>query len=153
MGLSELLIYCSFFLFSIICYIDIRYYKIPNWSVILILILGLYYQYLENKEILVFLYYILLFFIVIFFGLGLFLLGVWGAGDAKLLAASIFLVDLSNIAYFICGCFICAVLWVVICLPLNMRKCTEHASSSLTKAQIPFAPGIFSSLIFVTYYS
>lgn len=142
-------IFITLILFSFISYIDIKYFKIPNWSVVLVLFIGIFYQIYTGQKILHLFAYVSIFFLAIFFGLVLFILSVWGAGDAKLMAASVFLVDLPNVLYFFCGCFICGVFWFLVFWPLKIWRNPNDISSGWKKTQIPFAPGIFSSLIIV----
>jgi len=142
-----IIIFFSLILFSIISYIDIKYLKIPNWSIFLVLFIGVIYQIYIGQSFINLFVYTCIFFLVILFGLVLFILNVWGAGDAKLMAASVFLVDLPNVMYFLCGCFICGVVWFLVCWPLKIWRYPDCQSASWKKMQIPFAPGIFSSLI------
>ena len=137
----------SVLLFSSI--FDFKYLKIPNWNIILLFILGIIYQFSLDKELIDIFVYLICILISIIFGFFLFVFGIWGGGDAKLISVSIFFLDIMNIPYFITGSFICGLLWGFVFFLCRNKEIKRLKISEFLKTRIPFAPGILSSLVFV----
>ena len=137
----------SVLLFSSI--FDFKYLKIPNWNIILLFILGIIYQFSLDKELIDIFVYLICILISIIFGFFLFIFGIWGGGDAKLISVSIFFLDIMNIPYFITGSFICGLLWGFVFFLCRNKEIKRLKISEFLKTRIPFAPGILSSLVFV----
>jgi Flp pilus assembly protein protease CpaA len=137
----------SVFLFSSI--FDFKYLKIPNWNIILLFILGIIYQFSLDKELIDIFVYLICILISIIFGFFLFVFGIWGGGDAKLISVSIFFLDIMTIPYFITGSFICGLLWGFVFFLCRNKEIKRLKISEFLKTRIPFAPGILSSLVFV----
>ena len=139
----------SVLLFSSI--FDFKYLKIPNWNIILLFILGIIYQFSLDKELIDVFVYLICILISIIFGFFLFIFGIWGGGDAKLISVSIFFLDIMNIPYFITGSFICGLLWGFVFFLCRNKEIKHLKISEFLKTRIPFAPGILSSLVFVNF--
>jgi Flp pilus assembly protein protease CpaA len=139
----------SVFLFSSI--FDFKYLKIPNWNIILLFILGIIYQFSLDKELIDIFVYLICILISIIFGFFLFVFGIWGGGDAKLISVSIFFLDIMTIPYFITGSFICGLLWGFVFFLCRNKEIKRLKISEFLKTRIPFAPGILSSLVFVNF--
>jgi Flp pilus assembly protein protease CpaA len=139
----------SVLLFSSI--FDFKYLKIPNWNIILLFILGIIYQFSLDKELMDICVYLICILISIIFGFFLFIFGIWGGGDAKLISVSIFFLDIMNIPYFITGSFICGLLWGLVFFLCRNKEIKHLKISEFLKTRIPFAPGILSSLVFVNF--
>ena len=139
----------SVLLFSSI--FDFKYLKIPNWNIILLFILGIIYQFSLDKELIDIFVYLICILISIIFGFFLFIFGIWGGGDAKLISVSIFFLDIMNIPYFITGSFICGLLWGFVFFLCRNKEIKHLKISEFLKTRIPFAPGILSSLVFVNF--
>jgi len=137
----------SVLLFSSI--FDFKYLKIPNWNIILLFILGIIYQFSLDKELIDIFVYLICILISIIFGFFLFVFGIWGGGDAKLISVSIFFLDIMTIPYFITGSFICGLLWGFVFFLCRNKEIKRLKISEFLKTRIPFAPGILSSLVFV----
>lgn len=137
----------SVLLFSSI--FDFKYLKIPNWNIILLFILGIIYQFSLDKELIDIFVYLICILISIIFGFFLFIFGIWGGGDAKLISVSIFFLDIMTIPYFITGSFICGLLWGFVFFLCRNKEIKRLKISEFLKTRIPFAPGILSSLVFV----
>ena len=149
MNLSDFIILFVFIIFVIILYIDLKYFRIPNSAIILLIFLGFIYSISNYSSINYFYYYLLVFFLVIFCGFGLFILEIWGAGDAKLMAASVFFIDLTDIVYFVSGSFVFGLLWGVGFTLSKNTSGTMFDIGKFLKMKIPFAPGIFTSLVII----
>ena len=147
MNLSDCIILFVFIIYAIISYIDLKYFRIPNSAIILIVFLGLIYNISKYNSLNYFYYYLLVFLLVIICGFGLFILEIWGAGDAKLIAASVFFIDLTDIVYFVSGSFAFGLLWGVGFTLSKNTSATTFDIGKFLKMQIPFAPGIFTSLV------
>jgi len=128
---------------------DFKYLKIPNWNIILLFILGIIYQFSLDKELIDIFVYLICILISIIFGFFLFVFGIWGGGDAKLISVSIFFLDIMTIPYFITGSFICGLLWGFVFFLCRNKEIKRLKISEFLKTRIPFAPGILSSLVFV----
>jgi len=139
----------SVLLFSSI--FDFKYLKIPNWNIILLFILGIIYQFSLDKELIDIFVYLICILISIIFGFFLFVFGIWGGGDAKLISVSIFFLDIMTIPYFITGSFICGLLWGFVFFLCRNKEIKRLKISEFLKTRIPFAPGILSSLVFVNF--
>ena len=139
----------SVLLFSSI--FDFKYLKIPNWNIILLFMLGIIYQFSLDKELMDIFVYLICILISIIFGFFLFIFGIWGGGDAKLISVSIFFLDIMNIPYFITGSFICGLLWGFVFFLCRNKEIKHLKISEFLKTRIPFAPGILSSLVFVNF--
>ena len=130
---------------------DFKYLKIPNWNIMLLFILGIIYQFSLDKELIDVFVYLICILISIIFGFFLFIFGIWGGGDAKLISVSIFFLDIMNIPYFITGSFICGLLWGFVFFLCRNKEIKHLKISEFLKTRIPFAPGILSSLVFVNF--
>ena len=139
----------SVLLFSSI--FDFKYLKIPNWNIILLFMLGIIYQFSLDKELMDIFVYLICILISIIFGFFLFIFGIWGGGDAKLISVSIFFLDIMTIPYFITGSFICGLLWGFVFFLCRNKEIKHLKISEFLKTRIPFAPGILSSLVFVNF--
>jgi len=132
---------------------DLKYYKIPNWCSILIFFLGVMYVLVNNDELHDIFYYLIISFSVLVAGFFLFAQKIWGAGDAKLMAAAVFFIDIPQILYFLLASFIFGLTWAVFLWLFKNQTHVILDFSKFRKAKIPFAPGIISSLIFVKIMS
>ena len=149
MILSELILIISLIIIFIVACIDFNTFKIPNWSILILIIFGYAYIYFTNQNII---HFIFVFLFLISLGFALFVFKIWGAGDAKLMASSILFVDLENIYYFVMGAFICAFTWALIFALCKSIKNLKRSTKSFFKTKIPFAPGIFSSLVLIKIF-
>jgi len=140
-------------IFLYILFYDLKYYKIPNWCSIFIFMLGFIYIILNNNELHDIFYYLTISSSVLVAGFFLFAKEIWGAGDAKLMAAAVFFIDIPQILYFLLASFIFGLIWAVFLWLFKNQMDVILDFSKFRKARIPFAPGIISSLIFVKIIS
>ena len=140
-------------IFLYILFYDLKYYKIPNWCSIFIFILGFIYIIVNDNELHDIFYYLIISFSVLVAGFFLFAQKIWGAGDAKLMAAAVFFIDIPQILYFLLASFIFGLTWAVFLWLFKNQMDVILDFSKFRKAKIPFAPGIISSLIFVKIMS
>jgi Flp pilus assembly protein protease CpaA len=146
---SVIIFGCSVLIFLYILFYDLKYYKIPNWCSGSIFILGFMYILVNDKQLHVVFYYLIISFSVLAVGFYLFAKKIWGAGDAKLMAAAVFFIDIPQILYFLSASFIFGVIWAIFLWHFKNQMHPILDFSEFRKAKIPFAPGIISSLIFV----
>ena len=115
--------------------------------------LGFIYIILNNNELHDIFYYLTISSSVLVAGFFLFAKEIWGAGDAKLMAAAVFFIDIPQILYFLLASFIFGLIWAVFLWLFKNQMDVILDFSKFRKARIPFAPGIISSLIFVKIIS
>ena len=146
MNLYNIINVSSLFIFLFIAFLDLKYLKIHNMSVLILFFLGLGWNIFLGKSGTEFLWYFVISFAVIIGGFLLFSVGVWGAGDAKLMAVAVLFVEIKNIGYFIVGSFVFSALFAVSYLIYTKKFKFEDNFQKLKQTKIPFAPGIFLSL-------
>ena len=133
----------NIFLLFIISLIDIKKLKIHNISVIILFIFGIFYHLSIGNNINEIFYYFLLSALLLFLGFLLFVMGIWGAGDAKLVSVSILFVNLNNVAFMLMSSFIFSALFGLFYIFFKNRFSLEGILKFYGKNRIPFAPGVF----------
>ena len=132
---------------------DIQKYKIPNWSVFFLILLATYNFVIINNDLNKFIIYVFVFMIVIFIGFIMFSINIWGAGDAKLMSALVFFVELHSMLLFIMCYFVFSLFFGIIYGIFSYYFGKKNKNEFSLKRKIPFAPGIFLSFVFVQFAS
>jgi len=132
---------------------DIKEYKIPNWCVLIIILIASYKYIFLNYDLNEFLIHLCIFIIVIFIGFFMFSVNVWGAGDAKLMSVLVFFVDLHSLLLFFMYAFIFSLFLGIFYGIFNYYFGKKNKNEFSLKRKIPFAPGIFLSFVVVQLVS
>jgi len=132
---------------------DIQEYKIPNWCVLIIILIASYKYIFLNYDLNEFLIHLCIFIIVIFIGFLMFSVNVWGAGDAKLMSVLVFFVDLHSLLLFFMYAFIFSLFLGIFYGIFNYYFGKKNKNEFSLKRKIPFAPGIFLSFVVVQLVS
>ena len=132
---------------------DIKEYKIPNWCVLIIILIASYKYIFLNYDLNEFLIHLCIFIIVIFIGFLMFSVNVWGAGDAKLMSVLVFFVDLHSLLLFFLYAFIFSLFLGIFYGIFNYYFGKKNKNEFSLKRKIPFAPGIFLSFVVVQLVS
>ena len=151
MDFPLILILMHLLAFLVISLIDVKTFKIHNFSVIFLFFIGIGTNIYLGRSGIEFLYYSLLTFFFLFIGFILFVLGVWGAGDAKLIAVSVLFVDLKDVLIMIIASLILSALFGVFYIFCKNRYSLKGILKFQIKNKIPFAPGVFLALFTIHF--
>lgn len=151
---STLITGSAIFVLAIAVYNDIRTLRIPNWTCIAIVVLGIL-RMLVLDDLNSTLYTIASFIIVLVIGLLLFARRIVGGGDAKLLAATVLLIGYHDLLSYlfvvsICGAMIAVLMLVIKHSPLPIYLGPKFAAFAVTtQVMVPFGVAISIGSTFI----
>lgn len=147
MEITNIISILNVFIFFIISLIDIKFLKIHNISILILFLHGFLFNLILDKTSNELIYYIIICMFLIFIGFLFFIIGIWGAGDAKLITVSILFVELNNVALMIMASFIFSALFGLFYLFCRNGFSLKGILSFYKESKIPFAPGVFLAMV------
>ena len=125
---------------------DWKNLKIKNIIVFLILVLGFAHAGLGNSPGASIAMSGVMFIATLFMGFIFFMIGGWGAGDAKLFSTSSIFLDAYGVILYFFGSLVISLIIGFVYL-FKKRKTKKISIKQILKERIPFAPGMFFSFL------
>jgi Flp pilus assembly protein protease CpaA len=147
MEFNNIISLLNVFLFFIISCIDIKVFKIHNITILILFLYGIIFNISLDKTSNELIYYLIICVFLIFIGFLFFIIGIWGAGDAKLITVSILFVELNNVALMIMASFIFSALFGLFYIFCRNGFSLKGILSFYKESKIPFAPGVFLAMV------
>jgi len=147
MEFNNIISLLNVFLFFIISCIDIKVFKIHNITILILFLYGIIFNIALDKTSNELIYYLIICVFLIFIGFLFFIIGIWGAGDAKLITVSILFVELNNVALMIMASFIFSALFGLFYIFCRNGFSLKGILSFYKESKIPFAPGVFLAMV------
>jgi Flp pilus assembly protein protease CpaA len=124
---------------------DWKHLKVKNGVVLILIVLGIAYAISFPDPVEAIINGVIVFFLTVFLGFIIFVVGGWGAGDAKLFAASSMFLDPSDVLFYFTGSLVFS--FFVGTLYYFKNKEEKITIQKFFKQSIPFAPGMFLSFL------
>jgi Flp pilus assembly protein protease CpaA len=124
---------------------DWKHLKVKNGIIFILIILGVVYAISFPNPVESITKIMIVFFLTLFLGFIIFVVGGWGAGDAKLFAASSMFLDPSEILFYFIGSLVFSCFFGAVYFFRNNEE--KITIKKFFTQRIPFAPGIFLSFL------